>query len=160
MLIGFEPPEELVELDLSSNPITDDGLKWLPEATALRILRLHHTSIGDLTLKVVGGMSNITDIAIGQTHVTTAGLRELVSIPHLDSLDLGGLRLDKEAMSAVSSIQGLTTLIMTDAGIDENQLVMLTNLVRLRNLHLETTAVSSNAIQELRRVLPRCWLYQ
>jgi serine/threonine protein kinase/Leucine-rich repeat (LRR) protein len=71
---------QLVAVDLSANP-----------------------NVGDDDLKVLAGLTNVDDLKLSGTAITTAGLRHLHGLTSLKSIDLGSLHLDKSSVDALEN---------------------------------------------------------
>jgi hypothetical protein len=91
-ILARNEPSAVRELDLSHNPVTDDGAAVLAEAGALdglRVLRLNGGQIGDDGLRALATspyLSRLRVLEVGNNPVGDDGVRAVVESRHLRHL--------------------------------------------------------------------------
>ena len=85
----------LVSVDLSATSVTDEGLKALKDASALRMLRLSETGITDASMDNIAGMVALESLNLYGTEVTAEGVMKLVDLPNLKRLYLWQTGVDE-----------------------------------------------------------------
>ena len=130
----------LTHLDLSDNPaLTADGLGYLREVTALKILYLGGNERGDRDVYELNqGSYRLEDLDLARNNLTGAGIDALATGPHCTSLTR--LSLDENNLDdgGIQSLSNLTNL--QDLNLNANNLtnevqptiVPLTNLTVLQ----------------------------
>ncbi len=117
-------------LDYHRSNITDAGLVHLSGMTRLEWLELTGSKITGLGLASLKEMKRLKRLCLGWTHVDDAGLEVIAGFPQLEILELHQTRV-------------------TDAG-----LVHLRGLKNLRKLSVVYTAVTPQAVDELKKAIP------
>ena len=96
---------------LDGSPITDDGVRPLAGASALRRLSLRQTKLTDVGLKHVAGLNGLTSLDLSATRVGDAGMRELAGLSGLQTLNLRGTLVSEAgAASLQTRLPGLRIL--------------------------------------------------
>ena len=119
---------QLRTLMIMDVPVPD--ARWLAHLTALRVLVLRGTKVGDAALRDIG---------------TLAQLREL----HLDSTPIGDAGL-----AALSPLSALRFLALDSTGVTDRGIEHLEGLERLQTLSLRRTQVGDFARAALKRARP------
>jgi len=114
--------------------VGDDACQWIAELGELRVLNLHGTAISDEGMLLLEGLTKLERLDVGYLHkrLTDRGSRVLLKMPQLKWLNI-----------YASSI--------TDATLAE----VLIRLKHLDHVELTSTAVSAEAIERLKAVLPQ-----
>jgi RNA polymerase sigma factor (sigma-70 family) len=129
--LGARIERDVVTVNLVATKVTDDELRWLSVFPNLRILYLHHTSIGDAGVANLRDLKSLTTLDLFDTRVTDAGMEHLAEwMPHLEWLELSDTQV-------------------TDAGLR-----FLKGLRHLRHLDVRRTKVTDAGVEDLRRALP------
>jgi hypothetical protein len=71
-------------LALTSNPISDDGLKHLGELPYLGVLKLSGTDVTDQGLRELRGLKNLSGLTLDRTKVSDLGLKYLAGLPRFE----------------------------------------------------------------------------
>lgn len=124
-----------IEHIAGSAELQDDDLEKLAVCSALDYLDLQRSPITDAGMPYVGRSKSLTRLHLGYTSVTANGLRHLVPLAKLSSLDLTGTSIQIE--DAVEHLQQLRSLRWLDLRMTPK------------------SDASTAAIEELRRQLPR-----
>ena len=102
--------KSLVNLSLDGVPITDDGLKSLPDLPALRILQLTNTQIEGPGLSRVAAFRNLEQLVLNGSAVTDEGLHHLAGAKRLERLHVDGIPLSAAGLKPVVALPGLRYL--------------------------------------------------
>jgi internalin A len=182
--------KKLAHLDLSGTNITDEGFKATKTAEdsdlakQLRILGFTEEEIeadSDVKAeKIAGWFQNLTDLSLGGTKITDAGLKDIAKMQQLTDLSLNETKITDAGIKDIAKLQKLTYLNLefteiTDAGIkDIAKLRNLTTLYlggtkitsacfrdiakmqNLKNLGLSRPAISNFDVAELKKAMPKC----
>lgn len=119
----------LLDLDLSNNQITDDGIVFLRNIWDLRKLNLsNHDQLAD------------ADTTSGDNHILGEGFAMLASLRNLHTLKLEKVGLDDIGLSNISCLSSLEKLDLSSNDISGNALHWLTKLRNLRKLDLSANS--------------------
>ncbi len=124
-------------LELRGLPFSDNGLKSLLAK-----------------VKPVG-------LDVSGSELSDRGLSEFVSArSQLRLLDLSFTRVGDEGLKAVASLSELRHLSLIGCRVTDRGTGSLARLRQLREIYLAKTAVSSQALEQLRRKIPMCRIEQ
>ena len=106
----------VVGLDLSDNPITDDGLRYVAEVPHLQWLQLSGTQITDDGLRYLEKLEHLRVLDLSDTQITQEAASHLAKIKLLDAVYASGTSLrsvqgaavDINTKSSASWIDGRT----------------------------------------------------
>jgi Leucine-rich repeat (LRR) protein len=144
-------------LNLNGNQVTDAGLEALPRAATLRGLDLSVTMITDAGLKHIAGLVNLETLNLNTPDVTDAGLKELIGLKRLQRLILRDTELTDAGLEHVARLKSLMVLDLEGTNVTEAGVRKLAALEKLRVLRLGRTQIAgTQAVEELRKALPRC----
>ncbi len=129
-LAGLDQCQSLEWLQLSGNPLDDDGLKHLVSLPRLTQLMIDLTAITDAGLETVATLKSLEELDVAHTRISDAGLAAITRLPALEVLWLSGTAV-------------------TDAGLQH-----LESLSNLQYLDLRQTGVTGEGIARLREKLP------
>lgn len=123
---------DLVEVNLSLVPITDDGLKTLvnnknieildltgvelkdlsplAQLTKLKSLDLQHCFVTDEKLSFLENLNSIETLILGSTEITDKGVETLARLPRLKSLSLPHCRITDAAVPALINCESLVEI--------------------------------------------------
>jgi Leucine-rich repeat (LRR) protein len=156
----------LKDLTLEGSRISDIGAGQLSGLTNLQYLSLANTGIGDGALKSIQPLKNLELLNLYGANVTGDGLKELRGLPKLKKLyvsgskvrslagiagmssltdlDLTGLYLNDEAISALPSLTNLEELWLGNNNISAAGLYRLQSLSHLKALHVDSQVVMAS----------------
>ena len=100
--------------------------------------------------------TSIIEVNLNRTQVTDSGLKKLVGLKQLQTLQLGRTRVTDAGLKEMSALKQLQTLYLgstkvTDAGLKE-----LAGFKQLEKLYLAETQVTDPGVAALRKALPNC----
>jgi RNA polymerase sigma factor (sigma-70 family) len=151
-----EKPKDLVCLPAFGLPRFDPGViaklpaPAVPFALALRTEGIAELEITDAGLKELVGLENLQSLDVHSSKVTDAGLRELAALKSLQTLDVAGAQVTDVGVKELAGVKSLKNLRLsgarkvTDAGV--KALVALENL---QTLDLERTHVTDAGLKDL-----------
>lgn len=93
----------VVGLDLSENPITDEGLRCVAEVPHLQWLQLSGTRITDEGLKHLRGLEHLRVLDLSDTRITQGAAQHLAEIKHLEAVYAWGTTLHTVQGAAVDA---------------------------------------------------------
>jgi hypothetical protein len=102
--------KNVVNLNLDGLPITDAGLKSLPELPSLRNLQLTGTMIEGPGLSRIAAFRNLEQLLLNGSAVTDEGLRQLAGAKSLVLLFLDGIPLSAAGLKPVVTLPSLRYL--------------------------------------------------
>lgn len=85
--------DHIVTADFSSTSITDKSASGIAAMKHLRVLRLMHTHIGDVSMRSLGPLSELESLSLFDTPVTLAGLDALARLPKLQRIYVNGTKV-------------------------------------------------------------------
>jgi hypothetical protein len=109
-------------LDVSSSSVTDVGLERLRGLTNLSFLSLGQTQVTDAGLVHLKGLSSVKGLLLDGTAVTDAGLDQLKGMTNLEFLGLDSTRVTDAGLVHLEGLPKLSQLFLgssqvTDAGL-------------------------------------------
>jgi hypothetical protein len=151
----------VITLDLSTVPLRDDDLYFLPRLEDLRELHLERASdfghafnnlsvkrslLTDRALEHIRGLKQLTALSLGDNKITDDGLDLLKDLQSLKFLDLANTGVTDAGLKKVAKLRALETLDLegtkvTDAGLDA-----LKGLKSLKFLRVEKTPVTTEGV--------------
>lgn len=109
-LAGFAKFSGLETLDLSGNPITNDGIQCLPQMKGLQYLSLEKTAVTDQGMATVGKLSSLEELDLTTTAITDLGIEKLKNSSSLIALWLAGTRVSDDSIDHLLGLDGLKQL--------------------------------------------------
>ena len=88
----------MLALDISHSAVTDEGVKILASATALKSLRLAETAVSDASLETLAKLTELESLNLYGTQVTNQGVMKLCSLQQLKKLYLWRTQVDESTM--------------------------------------------------------------
>lgn len=172
--------EGLRSLSLYGTSVTDAGLVHLAPLTGLQKLWLDRTDITDAGLAHLAPLQALEELWLDRSKVSDAGIERLAKLSALEGLSLSGLKVSDAGLAHLERLTGLTWLSLsetkiTDAGlahieplhnltwlsllgtnVSDDVLKHLEVLKALTVLWLDSSRVSAEGKQKLRKALPHC----
>jgi len=106
--------------------------------------------VTDDALAHVGKLANLTEIGLGDCGITDAGIKHLLPLKTLISLDLGWTKnVTDAALADVLKLQNLEVLGLGGTKISDAGLPQLAQLPKLKELRLAGTGVTDKGIASL-----------
>ncbi|MFO0964014.1 MAG: hypothetical protein U0793_00310 [Gemmataceae bacterium] len=165
----------LERLYLGNTRITDDGLDVLKTLPALRELRLDNTQVTDDGLKILAKIPTLRDLYLDKARITSAGLLAFAGHKSLRLINLTPQQVNDETLrflgvnrmlhllSAARTSAGerprseddITALILNQSAVSDDGLRELAGLKSLQLLMLRGTKTTDEAVEALKKDLPR-----
>ena len=136
-MLRFRGLQGLKELELRSNPISDDGLEILAGMHSLTTLNVHACTVSDAGLAHIAKLTNLERLDVGYSNrrITDAGATHLVNLTKLKWLCIYNSRItDKTVLEVISNLSSLQYVQLTD------------------------TDVTADGVAALKQALPSCHL--
>jgi Leucine-rich repeat (LRR) protein len=155
-LIGPEYFQDVVLVDLSHCPITDDDLAILRYFPKLETVGLEHTQIFGAGLAHLSEIKTLKQLGLWDTRIDDEALKHLRGLHRLWNLALDENRISDvglenlEELTDLEEWLGLSHTQITDAGLHH-----LKKLSKLKHLTLSGTQVTKDGAHELQPFLPR-----
>jgi len=140
----------LVQLGLWRTQVSNRLLPLLEDARRLTSLDLSETAVDDAGMKILadtGVLGRLTSLDLSTTRVSDRGAMHLPRADLLESLDLGGTRV--EDLRPLGGLHHLRFLSLRKLAVDEDDVRHLAGLTALRHLDLGETRVSSDVVPHL-----------
>jgi serine/threonine protein kinase len=150
--VGNLPAErfELLEIDLTSKPVGDDGLAKLKGATNLTRLVLWNAGISDAGLEHLKDLTSLKELHLfANPNVTDAGLAHLKRLTNLSALDLNATRVTDAGLVHLKGFTNLTLLNLMNTRISGAGFVHLEGLTKITVLDLDNSTVEDIGLAHL-----------
>jgi Leucine-rich repeat (LRR) protein len=148
--------KEITKLKLRDSAVTNQGLMFqIAKFENLTSLDLGETETSDQALIAIGKLSKLEDLNLLRTKVTSAGIASLTELKlkrlNLDDISMIG----DDVVAHVAKIPSLEFLHLGKTAITDKGLRGLIPLANLKDLILNSTAVSDSAMKDLKSKLPK-----
>ena len=117
--------ESLEVLELQTLRISDRAFSTILTGTKrLRALRLSNTTIGDVAMRDVAKLSDLTELSLTSTKITDRGIRSIVGLTGLRELSVAGTAVTDKCIPDLVKLSNLRILFIAKsrisrAGYDE-----------------------------------------
>ena len=148
-LVHLAGLSHLLTLDLSGQPITDQGMKHVGGCRLLQKLYLGETKISDAGIEPLAALPGLEVFACPKTKVSGAGLQQLGKIVSLQALNLGHCEIADEDLHSLLSLSQMEVLALPHTKITDAGLEHLRPLAKLRVLNLDGTMVKGPGFDNL-----------
>ena len=157
----------LRKVDLGGLQRTDSGL-WgmalsdfnvdgLAELAQLEVLALHDTDVGDAGLRELTGLTQLKEIDLSGTKVSPKGLESLAGMSRLKKLRLWRAeRVDDQVAKALLKLKALEIADLAETGIGDSGLLELSSSASLRQVLVGGSEVTPDGVTHFRRQNPNC----
>jgi Leucine-rich repeat (LRR) protein len=133
----------LRELTIGGNKLTDVSLQLLRQ-------------LPQLTYLDISG-SQRTDSGLWSLSLTDNGIESIATLTELKELRLGGTSISTSGLGKLKSLEKLERLSLQGCKrIGDDAAAVLSSFPRLRGLDLKDTAVTEQGLAEVRKALPEC----
>jgi hypothetical protein len=140
--------KELVLLDVGDTPVTDAGLKDLPEG--LEALHLGGAKVGNEGMKEVGRLKKLKRLHLERTQVGDDGLKALKELKDLRGLFLAGCKITDDGLKELAGMESLRQLDLSVAELTDAGVTNIKPLKELRILRLMRSGVTDLCVKDLR----------
>jgi len=150
--IGGHP--NLSMLRLSDTPVRGQTLQRLEGCSSLKILWLDNTLVDDEAVQRIPSSLCLDEICLWGASVGDDAVRHLATLPELRDLNLGKTFVTDAGVRCLENL-GMKQLVLAHTGISKASVPILARLTDLEYLSIEDTAIPDEAVNELRKALPR-----
>ncbi len=115
--------EQIVHLNLSKMPVTDEQITSLTSFTNLEKLNLNYTNITDKSITALATMKNLRSISVAGTGITLQGLNSLISNKKIKEIFIWDSKVDMQEVLTLqqknpsikieTGFQGADTMVVT-----------------------------------------------
>ncbi len=134
----------------SCRQLTDAGFERLRDLNHLQLLDLFNTRIGDVGLKHLTGLQELTSLNLAGTQVTDAGVPLLKSLPRLEKLHLGWTEVGDSGVAVLKEMKSLRALNLCATRITDLGLQHLAAMSWLETLNLQETGIGDSGVANLK----------
>jgi serine/threonine protein kinase len=145
----------LESLALSGSAVTGTGLEHLNALPELKRLELRATGVNDTALERLA-LPKMTYLVLGQTKITSAGLKHLKALGQLQHLLLDSTEVDDAGLEHLAALSNLQALYLQHTRVSDAGIEHLKALTNLGILDLSNTKVTASGAEALRQALPKC----
>ncbi len=142
-------------LNLAECPITDAGIESLSGLTELENLNIHHTSITDRALAVIGRhCRRLRELEAAGTDISDDGLSCLERLPELEKLGCTWCsRVQGHTLASVCNGARPFVLLLRGCPIDDEGLAQAAQIARLHRLAVESSLVTDVGVAHLSKAV-------
>ena len=158
---------QLEALDLRYTYVTDDGLKHLERLSNLTELQFGGwaqnvgTKITEKGIGYLRNMKNLRKLSLSRAKLSRDAAAVVKGMTHLTHLEIGGTGANDDTLADLATLSNLVHLDLQNTPVTDAGLVHLLRLPQLKYLNLyDAPAVTDDALDELRRVMPRLHVRQ
>jgi internalin A len=149
-LIGAEYFQDVTNVDLRGDQVTDDGLASIADLVYVRKLFLSHApKCTDAGLVHLRGLKSLESVSLIETGMTDAGLVHLASVPHLRELFIGSKNITGAGLAFLAPLTELRNLYILDCGLNDAGMAQLAGLTGLEELHLGVNTITNAGLAHL-----------
>lgn len=132
-------------LSLADCQIDDRGLEHLKQLVALEFLDLGNTQVTDAGLQNLSGLSRLKTLWLYGTQTTDAGLARLSSLAELEEISYS----KHYSLRGLAQLKSLTVLQPQSESVNNDDLALLVDMPRLRELNLSQSNVTDAALEHV-----------
>lgn len=148
--------KQLRSLDFEGAEITEKGLAYIREISAVESLNLSRTEASGAFLKDCKNCTHLRIIDAYDSPIKSENMKYLARCPQLVWLSISNTGITNEAVKHFSACKQLVQLdISRNPAIDDSALPYLLGLKSLRFLNLAKTSISEQGLQKLTSALPQ-----
>jgi Leucine rich repeat/Leucine Rich repeat len=148
--LGRDYFEDVVYVDLVDRA-SDDALSAVGQLAGTQELYLSNSSVTDVGLGHIRGLSQLRRLDLSNTRVTDHGMVHLRRLTRLEELHLDGTAVSNCGLSQLADLVQLRILGLSNTDVTDEGLAPLKGFLRLEELDLRGTTVRELGAQELRR---------
>jgi len=138
----------LERLQLDYAKISVEGARHIGKIKTLQTLSLRGSSVGDLHMAELAGLTNLRTLVLSETAVTDRGLKYLASATKLQELWVGRTGVSGEAATCFSK---LSTLCLEGEYVDDQSIGYVLQCPNLELLVLDQSKITTAGVERLGR---------
>ena len=93
--------QQIIQLSLARMPVKDDDLALIKQMTNLRELNLNYTDVTSKGLEQLMGLQKLQEIALSGTAIDRTSLEKIAALPSIKSVYIWNTRIDSMQVAAV-----------------------------------------------------------
>ncbi len=138
---------EIIEIRLTSMPITDDHIQRLLKMKCLQKLSLPSTQITNLSLRSLTELKNLESLDLANTGIDSSGIAHLTEIPSLRNLDLTGTLITDKGLQKITALTKLERLSLARTLISDRGLDYLKEFAKLSFLDMDGAQITDAGLR-------------
>jgi serine/threonine protein kinase len=138
----------LLSLNLSKTSVHPEGLKLLSQ-TKLNTLLVGNIDLDEAGCEAIAQIKSLQKLSLGKNTRVADGLKYIVTLPHLEALDLTNTRLTDKDLKELPRSKRLNKLYLSDNHITDAGIKTIAHIQSLENLFLDSTRIDDAALTEL-----------
>lgn len=143
-------PGDIQGLDIDGSIVNSLYLRKIESLKGLKSLNLLGTTVQDKDLKNLSkALSDLIEIDLGYTEISTEGITYIAKLPRLTTLKLRKCRLDETAYKFVAAIKTLNYLDLAQSNITDSSLTELAKNESIDTLNLAKTNIGDAGVKAL-----------
>jgi len=157
-----DEPFFVTSINLWYQPIDGDELGFLGHLSRLRQLDLSRTGVTDNHMPLIAQAQNLEKLKLRGGAITAAGLRHLPVYELMNSFTASANKAfdDESLLVIIEKMPNLRTLLFAGAPVTDEGFLKLASMTSLRDLRIQNTKISDEAVAELQKQLPKCKVRQ
>jgi Leucine-rich repeat (LRR) protein len=156
-LAAIDDLPDLRILEFSDNPKIDDAsLAHLAHLSRLRILYLYRTHVTGAGLSQLIGCRNLWYLHLDRTPLDDRGLVQISRLTNLRSLYLNNTKITDNGLTPLALLTSLDRLRVNYTDVSDSGLDRLAKITSLKDLDVFGTNVTSVGIRRIQQALPKC----
>lgn len=116
--------------------------------------RLVGKNVRDEHLAPLADIQNLSELDLGNTQITVAGLKHISNANNLTKLSLANTSLDDAALKQIEGLTNLMSLNLYNTKVTDAGLASLKNMTFLRKVYAWQSGVTEQGAAELNKALP------
>lgn len=141
-------------LDLSWNPIADDGLESLSHLSHLKTLHLTGTNVSDNGIAVISNLQSLGRLSLDDTLVSNYAMSIISKLKNLKHLSLNNTNLSDDGVALISKNSSLRLLSLRGTNVTGTSFENFEKNSNLEVLDLGETKFEQRYIKHLLRLFP------
>jgi len=114
-------------------------------------LSISSTDVDDESLGALKGMTTIKDLRLGDTAITSAGLKKIAEMDKLETLDLNFTGIDDGGVESLKALHHIRSLDLHGTSVTDRGLIHLKESVTLVDVDLSYTKISDEGLKALEK---------
>jgi hypothetical protein len=148
--------KQLDEADIPGE-LSDADYQVISECTSLTQLHLSPCNVSAAQLSKIASLTNLRSLGlVDDNPITAEGIRNLLPLTNLESLNLNTTRLERDAISVLSEFRSLRDLSLCYTNLHDKDIEQFAGLQKLESLDVRRTRITPSGFQRLKRLLPNC----
>jgi hypothetical protein len=143
---------ELDEQYVNFLQVDDQDLRFLAPSSKVTNLALGATQVSDAGIARLRSCDRLRWLDLAYTRVTDKGISHLAKKPHLKQLTLEGTRITDAALDTISGWSTLEELDLSGTPITDHGVAKLVRLAKLKTLFLTGTNITDDALTTLKQL--------